>query len=90
MSSMYQPSLLSSSDSKSKLTIKKEAIMTNLMHKLDHEEDLRSIIELKLRNGNNMSSISSQQLRDKKNSSYITDFTEEHQSHIVASKLEQC
>ena len=36
MSSMYQNSLLSN-DSKSKLTIKKEAIMTNLMNKLDHE-----------------------------------------------------
>jgi hypothetical protein len=33
---MYQPSLMTS-DSKSKIKIKKEAIVTNLMHKLDHE-----------------------------------------------------
>ena len=71
MSSMYQHSLMSS-DSKSKLTIKKETIMTNLMNKLDHEEDLRSIIELKLKNGANMSQFS---VNQKKNSSYITDFT---------------
>jgi len=37
--------------------------MTNLMHKLDHEEDLRSIIELKLKNGASNSHISSNQLR---------------------------
>ena len=72
MSSMYQHSLLSS-DSKSKLTIKKETIMTNLMNKLDHEEDLRSIIESKLKNGVNSSHLTAYQ---KKNCSYITDFTE--------------
>ncbi len=49
-SSVYQNSLFSS-QSKSRQSLKKEAIITNLMNKLDHEEDLRSIIELKLKTG---------------------------------------
>jgi hypothetical protein len=40
------------------------------MNKLDHEEDLRSIIELKLKTG----SSSTQLHKEKRNQSYITDF----------------
>ena len=71
MTSIYRTSLCS--DSKSKQTMKKEAIINNLVHKLEHEEDLRSIIELKLRNGSN---VSCQLSKDKRNQSYLTDFTE--------------
>ena len=40
------------------------------MNKLDNEEDLRSIIELKLKTG----SSSTQLHKEKRNQSYITDF----------------
>jgi hypothetical protein len=58
------------------------------MNKLDHEEDLRSIIELKLKNGS--TSNLSLPLKEKRNQSYITDFTDEsHQNGPLLSKLKQ-
>lgn len=73
-SEYYRNSMLrrDSKDSKGRPDIKKEAIITNLMNKLDHEEDLRSIIESKLKSGLTSSQCYS---KDKRNQSYITDFT---------------
>lgn len=61
------------------------------MHKLDHEEDLRSIIESKLKSGSNSILNSSYQphLKEKRNQSYITDYTED-QNQQLALKLRQC
>ena len=74
MSSLYQNSTIS--EVRSKQTIKKETIITNLMNKLDYEEDLRSIIELKLKNGSTMNS-SQTFTKEKKNQSYMTDLWEQ-------------
>jgi hypothetical protein len=65
----------------------REAIITNFMQKLDHEEDLRSIIESKLKNGPPSSTCFS---KDRRNQSYITDFTEEGTNSAVTAKLKQC
>ena len=87
MSSLYQNSTIS--EVRSKQTIKKETIITNLMNKLDYEEDLRSIIELKLKNGSTMNS-SQTFTKEKKNQSYMTDFTDENNQQSLLSKLKQC
>lgn len=87
MSSIYQNSTYS--DVRSKKTLKKQTIITNLMNKLDHQEDLRSIIELKLRNGSTMNS-SQTFAKQKKNQSYLTDFTDENNHQSLVSKLKQC
>lgn len=54
--------------------MKKETIISNLVNKLDYEEDLRSIIEMKLKNGSN--TVSQVLGKDRKNQSYLTDFTD--------------
>lgn len=63
--------------------MRKEVIITNLVNKLEHEDDLRSIIESKLKNGQPVH-------RDRKNQSYLTDFTEEAGSSSMAQKLRNC
>lgn len=84
MSSYYQNSVVRSEQ---KVRQGREAIITNFMQKLDHEEDLRSIIESKLKNGPPSTSCFS---KDRRNQSYITDFTEEGNASAVSAKLRHC
>lgn len=75
--------------------------MTNLINKLEHEENLRSIIESKLRSGQgynytgkdqkNQSYLSDLSAKERKNQSYLFEITEDsNNNYNNTQKLKEC